>query len=242
LTFFSLLDNRPRYRNLNIGPPRSGISWSIDQFNSSMWSGLTQGKRRWALYPSTILPPGIDAEYDRFGNITDYKSPVAFSWFLDIYPYLPVQNRPIEFTQKSGEIVFIPTGWWYSYINLEECISVSQNLVNEQNIYLTVESLYVLSELELLKELTDKMKNIRPDIHNNILLTLDRLQGRRSYNRLQNILIKKDEEIKEKVDEIELLKRKLCEQMEINHILTQRQQDGNGDNNKLKTTQTLKNN
>src|SRR5688500_1075178 len=34
----------------------------------------------------------------------------------------------------SGELLFIPSGWWHTALNLEESIAVTQNFVSTQNL------------------------------------------------------------------------------------------------------------
>jgi hypothetical protein len=75
-------------------------------------------------------------------------------WFTDFYAQKH-SSPPFEFIQQPGsspfppplqslriqnaidvigDLVFIPSGWWHSVINLEESIAVTQNFVSRRNL------------------------------------------------------------------------------------------------------------
>lgn len=57
----------------------------------------------------------------------------CIQWWLDFYPLLPDEDKPIECTQMPGETIFVPSGWWHCVLNLETTIAVTQNYVNSRN-------------------------------------------------------------------------------------------------------------
>ncbi|KYQ99949.1 transcription factor jumonji [Tieghemostelium lacteum] len=121
---------RPHYRWIVIGPPRSGAPWHIDPAGTSAWNTLIQGKKRWLMYPPNFQPIGVHLE-----DISEkfYGSLPSLLWLLEVYPYLPPDNRPIECIQEAGETIFVPGGWWHMVLNLEESIAVTQNFCDSQN-------------------------------------------------------------------------------------------------------------
>lgn len=57
----------------------------------------------------------------------------VLQWWLDIYPQLSDEDKPIECTQLPGETIFVPSGWWHCVLNLETTVAVTQNYVNKSN-------------------------------------------------------------------------------------------------------------
>lgn len=132
-------EDRPDYRWFLIGPGlhssfhlkwhyeltgRSGTPLHQDPHKTSAWNALAQGRKRWTLYPPDVVPPGntfvqlarssstagvdedlIDSEY--------YASPDVMKWFIEIYPFLKPEQRPIECVLEPGEVIFVPSGWWH---------------------------------------------------------------------------------------------------------------------------------
>jgi hypothetical protein len=46
-------------------------------------------------------------------------SPFPLEWFMEIYPQLAEDQRPLECTQEAGEVISVPTGWWHMVLNIE---------------------------------------------------------------------------------------------------------------------------
>ncbi|TYH18046.1 hypothetical protein ES288_A05G238900v1 [Gossypium darwinii] len=132
--FFDVLDkNRPSFRWLVIGPARSGASWHVDPGLTSAWNTLLCGRKRWALYPPGTVPLGVTVHVDDDDGDISVDSPSSLQWWLDFYPLLADENKPIECTQLPGETIFVPSGWWHCVLNLETTIAVTQNFVNSRN-------------------------------------------------------------------------------------------------------------
>ncbi|KAF3445888.1 hypothetical protein FNV43_RR11065 [Rhamnella rubrinervis] len=133
--FFDVLDRdqRPPFRWLIIGPERSGASWHVDPALTSAWNTLLCGRKRWALYPPGRVPLGVTVHVNDEDGDVNIESPTSLQWWLDFYPLLPDEDKPIECTQLPGETIFVPSGWWHCVLNLETTIAVTQNFVNSRN-------------------------------------------------------------------------------------------------------------
>ncbi|EFJ43028.1 hypothetical protein VOLCADRAFT_38221, partial [Volvox carteri f. nagariensis] len=70
------------------------------------------GRKRWALYP----PHEVRVSDDGLTSL---------QWYLELYPSLPPEKKPIEFVQGPGEVVFVPGGWWHCVLNLETSVAVT---------------------------------------------------------------------------------------------------------------------
>ncbi|KAL0917493.1 hypothetical protein M5K25_012558 [Dendrobium thyrsiflorum] len=133
--FFDVLDydQRPPFRWLIIGPERSGASWHVDPGLTSAWNTLLCGRKRWALYPPGRVPVGVTVHVNEDDGDVNIESPSSLQWWLDLYPLLGDQDKPLECTQLPGETIFVPSGWWHCVLNLETTIAVTQNFVNTSN-------------------------------------------------------------------------------------------------------------
>ncbi|XP_062211453.1 lysine-specific demethylase JMJ21 isoform X2 [Phragmites australis] len=133
--FFDILDyeQRPAFRWLIIGPERSGASWHVDPGLTSAWNTLLCGRKRWALYPPGRVPGGVTVHVSDEDGDVDIETPTSLQWWLDIYPNLAENEKPLECTQLSGETIFVPSGWWHCVLNLETTVAVTQNFVNQSN-------------------------------------------------------------------------------------------------------------
>lgn len=123
---------------------------------------MISGRKRWTLYPYENFPPGINLEWDEDGNF-DHDSPEPVKWFIEQYPFLPANKRPIECILEEGEIIFIPSGWWHMVLNLTDTIAVTQNFVNEQNFDIICAELDFDDE-ELYELFRKNLSQIRPDL------------------------------------------------------------------------------
>ncbi|GAX73493.1 hypothetical protein CEUSTIGMA_g945.t1 [Chlamydomonas eustigma] len=119
-------NSRPPYRWLVAGPARSGATWHVDPHLTSAWNALIHGRKRWALYPPHITPPGVDPD--------SYDTLTSLQWLLEVYPTLPSHLKPLEFIQEPGEVVFVPGGWWHCILNLEPSVAITQNFVSKANL------------------------------------------------------------------------------------------------------------
>ncbi|PRP78260.1 hypothetical protein PROFUN_13870 [Planoprotostelium fungivorum] len=134
--FFEMLPTkeRPSYRWILVGPARSGSSFHKDPNFTSAWNGLFSGCKKWILYPPEHVPPGVHPSEDGW----EVETPEGvIEWFIDFYPQTKKAGayRPVEAIMKPGELIFIPSSWWHTVLNIEESIAVTQNFVSKANLF-----------------------------------------------------------------------------------------------------------
>ncbi|CAI5981270.1 unnamed protein product [Closterium sp. NIES-64] len=125
--------NRPMYRWLVAGPQRSGAGWHVDPALTSAWNTLLAGRKRWALYPPGKVPPGVTLRVDDDSGDVDYDGPTSLKWWLEVYPLLRPEDKPMEVMQRPGETIYVPSGWWHSVLNLDLTVAVTQNFASSAN-------------------------------------------------------------------------------------------------------------
>ena len=59
---------------------------------------------------------------------------LLLQWYLEVYPTLTPEQRPLEFLQHPGDTVFLPGGWWHMVLNLTPTLAVTQNFVTSANL------------------------------------------------------------------------------------------------------------
>ncbi|XP_018326835.2 jmjC domain-containing protein 4, partial [Agrilus planipennis] len=106
------------YRFVYMGPRGSWTPFHADVFNSFSWSANVSGKKKWFLFP-----PGNEEKLkDSLGNlpydVSDLKDEIAY----------------YEIIQSSGDVVFVPSGWYHQVWNIEDTVSVNHNWINGCNI------------------------------------------------------------------------------------------------------------
>ncbi|KAI9597588.1 hypothetical protein BDF19DRAFT_433852 [Syncephalis fuscata] len=97
----------PPYRWFVMGPARA--SWHVDPSGTSAWNTLISGRKRWALYPNHVIPPGVKS----------------------IDTLQPINQKCI---QEPGQTIFVPGGWWHMVLNLEETVAITQNFADDHNL------------------------------------------------------------------------------------------------------------
>ena len=98
-----------------IGPKTSWTPLHSDVFGSFSWSANIAGKKKWIF----LIPGEEDKLRDSLGNLS-----------FDINLENMENHNAIEIIQESGEIVFVPSGWFHQVHNLEDTISINHNWFN----------------------------------------------------------------------------------------------------------------
>ncbi|KAJ2652741.1 hypothetical protein IWW40_000852 [Coemansia sp. RSA 1250] len=120
------------YRFCYLGGHGTWTPFHEDVYRSYSWSANICGKKRWIL-----VPPGQNHLFtDSVGN-----------WVYNLNQYDKAQFpqlhklRRIEFIQREGETVFVPSGWWHQVENIGNTISINHNWANEFNLRFLYERL-----------------------------------------------------------------------------------------------------
>eukprot|EP01126_Amoeba_proteus_P053920 TRINITY_DN659_c1_g1_i6.p1 TRINITY_DN659_c1_g1~~TRINITY_DN659_c1_g1_i6.p1 ORF type:complete len:211 (-),score=43.38 TRINITY_DN659_c1_g1_i6:123-755(-) len=164
--FFSLLEDRPSYRWLLVGPARAGATFHKDPNWTSAWNGLVSGHKKWIMWPPDVPPLGVIPSDDGL----DVTVPATMvQWFNDFYHIKHPIKDPIEFVQRPGDLVFIPSGWWHSVINLDSTIAFTQNYVSESNLRKVFIFLKTKQDLGLSKKFSDVLTQHHPDLYQQLL-------------------------------------------------------------------------
>ncbi|KAH8056971.1 hypothetical protein JL722_7194 [Aureococcus anophagefferens] len=130
---FDLLDDaeRPDYRWLLLGGPRSGQSWHTDPNSTSAWNLTLEGSKRWLFFPPTVTPPGVRPSVDGDGD--NYLAPVSNAEWAraGFYEECAAHPRFLECQTKPGDVVYVPRGWWHMVLNLAPVtVAVSHHFVS----------------------------------------------------------------------------------------------------------------
>lgn len=159
---FAALDeqHRPAFRWFLMGCARTGSPFHRDPNGTSAWNAVTHGHKRWALYPPWMARVP--------GQNMDDSHPNSHKWWSLIYPTLAPQDKPIEFIQGPGDLIFIPSGWWHAVLNLDETLSVTQNFVNTENLDAVVHSLFYSNMQGVLQYWRARLMSLRPELYNYI--------------------------------------------------------------------------
>lgn len=126
-------NDRPDWRWLISGPAKSGSSFHKDPNSTSAWNACIRGSKKWVLWPPHACgaPPGVHPSADGL-NVT---SPYTIQeWFQGFHEYLAAEPAAMEGVCGSGDLLFVPRGWWHLAVNLEETLAITQNFVSACNL------------------------------------------------------------------------------------------------------------
>ncbi|VDP26023.1 unnamed protein product [Heligmosomoides polygyrus] len=95
--------------SFGIAGPGTGVPF---HFHGPGFAEVIYGSKRWFLYPYEERP---DFEPDH----------TTMEWYLDAYPSLPREKRPLECLMKPGEVIYFPDKWWHATLNTETSVFIS---------------------------------------------------------------------------------------------------------------------
>ena len=134
------------YRFFYLGPAGSHTSLHADVFRSHSWSANLTGRKRWKL-----LAP----EYcHKFENATTGALPRTFD---DADNFNEISSHIMEVIQYPDETVFVPSQWWHTVENLDDCLSINHNWISSSSALSTWKHLQSKHEVasELIKDCRD---------------------------------------------------------------------------------------
>ena len=72
---------------------------------------------------------------DGYGITQPWKKKYSpMEWFANILPTLASEKKPLECIMRTGDTIFVPSGWWHAVINLEVTIAVTENWAGNFNV------------------------------------------------------------------------------------------------------------
>ncbi|KAJ8319104.1 hypothetical protein KUTeg_004195, partial [Tegillarca granosa] len=87
---------------------------------------VVYGRKRWFLYPPEKTP-------------SFHPNRTTLQWYIEDYPKLHPDDRPLDCTINQGEIIYFPDRWWHGTLNID-----TKNPLNEK-IYTRKRRMYNLS-------------------------------------------------------------------------------------------------
>jgi hypothetical protein len=123
----------------------SGSPWHIDPLNTSAWNALLVGRKLWALTAPAFEPPetkGIPFDPDGAGDgpwgvlqpfVKNELHPKKWfnAWFEKKKKKQEQNKKETEVyicEQQAGEMLFVPSGFWHTVVNMEATIAVTENV------------------------------------------------------------------------------------------------------------------
>jgi hypothetical protein len=122
------------------------ISWKS---GGAAWLELYYGMKLWTLYDNrwTHIPGGARKDWTHS------------EWLRHIMPALPYSCRPAVCSQRPGDILYIPDGWWHAVSNVGMSISVGAQAVTVNSAIDVVRARQ--KSASLAKQLNDSVSSIR---------------------------------------------------------------------------------
>ncbi|XP_035204401.1 2-oxoglutarate and iron-dependent oxygenase JMJD4-like [Stegodyphus dumicola] len=124
-----------------MGPKGTWTPLHADVFGSYSWSANVCGRKKWLLFP-----PGTEE------LLLDDTKKIPYSVNEKELQHLCIPH--LNVVQETGEIIFVPSGWYHQVHNLEDTISINHNWFNGCNILHIWDCLH-LAATDVEKEISD---------------------------------------------------------------------------------------
>jgi len=115
------VDERPPWRWLLLGGPRSGTGVHVDPLQTHAWVYLVQGLKRWIFLPSHLSRDEL-----RELGVGEPQLPSA-QWFSRYRDAAAALQGTVELVQRPGELVYVPAGRPHAVLNLEWSYALTHN-------------------------------------------------------------------------------------------------------------------
>lgn len=115
------VDERPPWRWLLLGGPRSGTGVHVDPLYTHAWVYLVQGLKRWIFLPSNLSRDELRAL-----GVGEPQLPSA-QWFARYRDKAAALPGTVELVQRPGELVYVPAGRPHAVLNLEWSYALTHN-------------------------------------------------------------------------------------------------------------------
>ena len=115
------VDERPPWRWLLLGGPRSGTGVHVDPLYTHAWVYLVQGLIRWIFLPSHLSRDEL-----RELGVGEPQLPSA-QWFARYRDKAAALPGTVELVQRPGELVYVPAGRPHAVLNLDWSYALTHN-------------------------------------------------------------------------------------------------------------------
>ena len=163
--YFQVLgDERPDHRWLIVGPESSGSTFHKDPNGTSAWNAVVAGCKYWIMFPNSVTPPGVIVSEDQ----SEVTSPLSVGeWLLTYLKEARALDGCVEGVCNSGDIMYIPAGWWHLVVNLEPTIAITQNFVSKNDLRPVI---------DFLKNKPDQVSGFRKSVKDPYAYFMDRFR------------------------------------------------------------------
>uniref|UniRef100_A0A7E4VYC8 JmjC domain-containing protein n=1 Tax=Panagrellus redivivus TaxID=6233 RepID=A0A7E4VYC8_PANRE len=96
---------------LSFGIAASGTGVPF-HFHGPGFAEVIHGSKRWFLQP-----------YEDQPSFNPDKS--TLDWYINDYPHIAPEKKPLECLMKSGEVIYFPDKWWHATLNAETSVFIS---------------------------------------------------------------------------------------------------------------------